>query len=1437
MIIKSIIRVVTLIFFLLSTFPIEALENSVPLIHSPSLSNPYRKKVVVPSLELGGDCGPKVLKEILGTMEQNISLEELIKITDTTKGQTSLSGLRNGAQSLGLLALGIKSNTENLEEILNQGYFVIGHVGGNKHYVWIKEVDEKWVKGFNPAVSAKNWKIPRKIFEKMWKGEALVIKTVDSQQSMVDSIKKKDFVFLWTMDCRLWTSFIRSGVIEFLPESRMNTIWGGETCANSYCDGGEQKGGTKTGEPVELSNGDLVMGAKDIGIEAVGPDLVLERTYHTQIFSDIEGWTPDDGTGSWSVENGWYAGAGDRSLADNQWENVSVSLKMQTIGTWAKDYHVAWVNVRYVDEQNRYYFLMKTTGILELTKFKGGVQSFLVSKASSYSPLNSHSIQIEAKGAKIKIWVDGNLEIAYTDQDPISGVGHVVLESYYCHAHYDDITIRDLDTDQTQTWNFNEDDNDGMFGRNWRASIEVNLIFRENGDIWIRQGNDRRDKYVWDSLTSTWLSPDGSYETLTQTDSGYTLREKDGILTQFDNAGRLNSLQDRHSNTLTFAYTSIAGKERISQITEEKGRTLTLSYDENAHCLQAVDPIGRTTSYHYNANGQLESSIDARGNTRSYSYDEHYRMNQYRDRNAHLYQYQYSYNNRTLFQTDPEGRITTFDYLWEVTQVTDAGGGVWTYEFDWASKLISQIDAEGNEKLYNWDMDYNLLSHTDPKGNITQASYDPSGNRISQTDALGNTATASYESTYSLPTSATDRRGNTSTLTYDSEGNLIQATDPLGYTQTMTYNNQGQIATFTDKRGNTTTYSYDSYGNLNTVTDAQGNITDYDYDPAGRLIQEKNALGKITSYQYDENSNLISITDPLGHVTNANYDANDNKTEITDPLGNITTIEYNTYDKPQNITDPLGRITTYTYNTDRFMLTGAVDMIQTQDPQGGITDHTLDKIGRIKQKEDALGNVSQYQYDKNGNPTQITDSKGNITTYSFDSINRLITTTYANGKTETLTYDVDSNVIQKKLRDASTISYTYNSRNEMTQRTTSDGTTDVYSYDANGNTMQIQRNGTSTWTYSYDTLNRITQTTDSAGRIIKYSYDALGRRTLLTYPDNTLINYTYNEDNLLTQIKEGSTTLATYTYDASHRRTAKKLGNSVTSTYGYDSANELTSLITQKSATPLSSYNYTYDNLSNRLTQTDLTGTHNYSYDAISEITQAKYSSGIQQDYTYDAVQNRTLLTQGSANTSYTLNNLNQITSSLTGSTTTTYTWDTRANLNKKVTGTNTTTYTHNKLNQLTKITQTGKSAVSATYDPLGRRITKTVGATTTKFSWDGDQLIEVRNSAGTVQRKFIYGVGIDEPLVLKSGSIRYYYTTDGLGSISELTNSSGSKIESYRYDIYGKPTVYNSSGTVITKSSYNNPYSFTGREYDSETGLYYYRARTYDPALGRFVE
>jgi RHS repeat-associated protein len=129
---------------------------------------------------------------------------------------------------------------------------------------------------------------------------------------------------------------------------------------------------------------------------------------------------------------------------------------------------------------------------------------------------------------------------------------------------------------------------------------------------------------------------------------------------------------------------------------------------------------------------------------------------------------------------------------------------------------------------------------------------------------------------------------------------------------------------------------------------------------------------------------------------------------------------------------------------------------------------------------------------------------------------------------------------------------------------------------------------------------------------------------------------------------------------------------------------------------------------------------------------------------------------------------------------------------------------------------------------PFGRRIYKTSSAGTSIYAYDEDNLIEEANSSGVVVARYEDTQNIDAPLaMLRSGSTSYYHA-DGLGSVTSLSNAAGSIANTYTYDSFGKLT--NSTGSPV------NPFRYTARESDTETGLYYYRARYYDQVDGRFL-
>src|SRR5271154_4249889 len=282
--------------------------------------------------------------------------------------------------------------------------------------------------------------------------------------------------------------------------------------------------------------------------------------------------------------------------------------------------------------------------------------------------------------------------------------------------------------------------------------------------------------------------------------------------------------------------------------------------------------------------------------------------------------------------------------------------------------------------------------------------------------------------------------------------------------------------------------------------------------------------------------------------------------------------------------------------------------------------------------------------------------------------------------------------------------------------------------------------------------------------------------------------------------------------------------NSVNTAYGYDNLSRLLSVSHAKSGTTLDGATYAVDNAGNRTSRTPQpSGTaSNFTYDPIYELTQVTQGASTTESYTFDPVGNRLSNLAGSG---WSYNSSNEL-GSRTGFT---YTYDYNGNTTSKTDSTGTTNYTWDYENRLINVNLPGSGGtVTFKHDPFGRRIEKTTSSTTSIYAYDGDGLVEETNSSGTAVARYSLGLNIDEPLAMLRSSTTSYYDADGLGSVTSLSSSAGSLAQTYGYDSFGKQT--SSSGSLT------NPFQFTAREFDAETSLYYYRARYYDPNVGRFA-
>jgi RHS repeat-associated protein len=173
----------------------------------------------------------------------------------------------------------------------------------------------------------------------------------------------------------------------------------------------------------------------------------------------------------------------------------------------------------------------------------------------------------------------------------------------------------------------------------------------------------------------------------------------------------------------------------------------------------------------------------------------------------------------------------------------------------------------------------------------------------------------------------------------------------------------------------------------------------------------------------------------------------------------------------------------------------------------------------------------------------------------------------------------------------------------------------------------------------------------------------------------------------------------------------------------------------------------------------------------------------------------------------------------------------------EKATG-KTTTYSYDAENQLISVISEQGSVISHKYDGLGRRIEKNVDGKITRYVYDNEDIILELDAQNSILAPYIHGPGIDEPIRMERNGEVYCYIPDALGNIRALVDTKGFIRQMYDYDSFGGIRVLDEEGRPISiKDAIQNPYTFTGREYDPESGLYYYRTRHYDPSLGRFLQ
>lgn len=750
---------------------------------------------------------------------------------------------------------------------------------------------------------------------------------------------------------------------------------------------------------------------------------------------------------------------------------------------------------------------------------------------------------------------------------------------------------------------------------------------------------------------------------------------------------------------------------------------------------------------------------------------------------------------------DPAGRALVFAYNTAglISSITDPIGRTATYTYDGASRLITFTDPSNANTNYAYDSNNNLKQVTDPRGIVTLANtYDANQRVISQT--MGDGAVFRYSYTLSnalvayspvVSTVLTDPRGNQWTYRFSTQGLILDVTDPLGRHRTYTrdpvtnqllgISGSGTCQSCGNTRAGDFTFTYDQNGNLLTRTDSRGAAWSYTYDPAlNRLTSVTDPLGNVATITYDGNGNPLRVTDPRGAVTSMTYSPYGQITQITNPVGGVTRMSYSAVGDMIQATLPTGRIIRVIYD-------GASRQLSSQDQGGRTIASTWDAMNRPLTQTDPRGQITHLAYDKAGDLLSVTDARGNAIAFTYDGRYRQTGRTDALSNSESWVYDAVGNLTSHTDRRGAKATFQYDAVDRRIAESYSDGQTVQRNYDANGRLIQVADSAGGAYNYSYDSGGYLLKSVTPNGAVT-YTRDLLGRLASRQVQGQPAVSYSFDGTGNLTQASSNAASI-TATYDGQGMPLTWSRSNSVVSTATYDPAGDLLSMSNAKGSSVLSSLQFSYDAVGQRV-----------------------------QQQVANALPLATPAAAGAANAN------NQ----LTGFGGHTYTYDLNGNRLTDTTASGTATYTWDARNHLRSLVSSG-TTYTFQYDFAGnvvsQHITGSGSDVLQRFVLDElSNVVAIIGPNGT--SSLLTGSRVDQHFAVidPTGAVQFRHI-DGVNSTSGVSDAGGILTGQAFYEPFGATTESGSAST----------FEFTGRN-QVAPDLYYMRARFYDAAAARFI-
>jgi RHS repeat-associated protein len=898
----------------------------------------------------------------------------------------------------------------------------------------------------------------------------------------------------------------------------------------------------------------------------------------------------------------------------------------------------------------------------------------------------------------------------------------------------------------------------------------------------------------------------------------------------YDANFRLVAITDAIGQVTTLTYQHAPDMYKITKVTDPFGRFATFAYDSSGRLTNITDVIGLTSRFTYEGPGDFVNSLITPYGVTTFTKGE-------------------SGRTRWLETVYPDGERDRVEYNQTIGTIPNAeqaqnvpGGMSVRNEFldlrntyYWSKIACAQAYGDYRKaKVYHW---LHTADFTSTAG-ILESVKEPLENRVWY-DYAGQSSPIIVGST-DRPTHVgrvlDDNSTQLYTYEYNGFGKMTKTIDPVGREFSYLYSTNGidLLEIRQTRAGNNELLSRTTYNAQHlhlTVTDAAGQTTTNTYNARGQILTETDPRGAVTTFHYDTNGYRTSVDGPLpgtGDTTTWTYDSVGRVRTKTDESGYTLTFDHDVLDRLTKVTFPDSTYDEYTFTR--------LDLSQLQDRAGRITTFEHNGIAQMTKRTDPLGRVTRFQWCKCGDSKSITDPMGRTTTWSHDVQGRMIAKTYADGSKISYKYENTMGRLRERIDEQSQVTrYAYNNDNTLSGVSYANAVAPTpsvtFGFDSNYPRPTVMTDGTGTTRYEYFPI------TDppglGAGQLatvdgplpndtISYAYNQTGRRV------STAINGISSAVGLDISGRITSVTNAlgvfNYTYEGDSLRLASEAypnGQTTEFSYGSLLQDQLLQRITHRvGAVPASEFIYGWNVAAGRIASwsqqigADVLSVYNFAYDPVDQLTGSivTQSGSTNQvlGYGYDASGNRLFDALNDSTNQFSYNALNELTTRSGGvPSSSAYQWDAEHRLRSVTLGATNTKFS---------------------YDGLGRRVgirvlTNGVEMAHRLYVWDDLQICQERDTNGVVTKRF-FGQGMKVEFGPVTGS--FFYVKDHQGSIRQLTDAGGDIRAIYAYDPFGRRTrVF---------GDLEADFGFTGMLWLAESGLYLTMFRAYNANNGRWL-